>query len=159
MEGSGNPGATNMYRIGGRTAGLAVALGDLAKGAAPTLAAMLLWGRPEALAAWCGVVLGHVRPVVPRLRGGKGVAAGGGGGLVLDPLAGLVCAVLFVAVVRLRRIASLGSLSVAVAYPVLVALRGWHWQQVAVAVTVMVLMAWRHHGNIVRLWRGTESRL
>lgn len=162
VEGSGNPGATNIYRLGGRVAGLAVVLGDMAKGAAPTLAALLLWDRPEALAAWCGVVLGHVFPVLPRptrLRGGKGMAAAGGGGLVLDPLAGLVCLALFVAVVRLRRLASLGSLSVGVSYPLLVALLGWPWPEVLVALAVMGLMALRHHGNIVRLWRGTEPRL
>ena len=159
VEGSGNPGATNIYRIGGRAAGLVVALGDMVKGAAPTVVALLVWDRPEALAAWAGVVVGHVFPLSMRLRGGKGVAAGGGGGLVLDPLAGLVCAAVFVLVVRLRRLASLGSLSVAVSYPLLVAARGWPWHEVVVAVAVMGLMALRHHGNIVRLWRGTEPRL
>ena len=78
---------------------------------------------------------------------------------MLDPLVGLVCAAVFVLVVRLRRLASLGSLSVAVSYPLLVAVRGWPWHEVVVAVAVMGLMALRHHGNIVRLWRGTEPRL
>ena len=159
VEGSGNPGATNIYRLGGRLAGMAVVLGDMAKGAAPTLAALLVWDRPEALAAWCGVVLGHVFPLPDPRRGGKGMAAGGGGGLVLDPLAGVICAALFVAVVRLRRLASLGSLSVGVSYPLLVAVRGWPWPEAAVALAVMGLMAFRHHRNIVRLWRGTEPEL
>ena len=159
VEGSGNPGATNIYRLGGRLAGLAVALGDMAKGAAPTLAALALWDRPEALAAWCGVVTGHIWPVLPGLRGGKGVATGGGGGLVLDPLVGLACAAVFVAVVSLRRMASLGSLSVAVSYPVLALINGWPWPEVVVSIVVMGIMAWRHHSNIVRLWRGTEPKL
>ena len=159
VEGSGNPGATNIYRLGGRLAGLVVALGDMAKGAAPTLAALALWDRPGALAAWCGVVVGHIWPALPRLRGGKGMAAGGGGGLALDPLVGLACTVVFVSVVSLRRIASLGSLSVAVSYPVLAAINGWPWHEVVVSIVVMGVMVWRHHSNIVRLWRGTEPKL
>ncbi len=159
VEGSGNPGATNMYRIGGRLAGLVVATVDMAKGAIPTLAALVIWGRPEALGAWLGAVLGHVWPVIPSLRGGKGVAAGAGGALMLDPLVGLVCGVLFAGTVGLSRIAALGSLSVAVGYPIMVAVRGWHWHEVLVAVIVTSLMTLRHRGNIVRLWRGTEPKL
>ena len=158
-EGSGNPGASNIYRLGGRVAGLVVMLGDMAKGAAPTAAALLLWDRPEAIAAWIGAVAGHVWPVTMRFRGGKGMASAGGGGIVLDPLAGLICTVLFFSVVRLSRMAALGSLSVAVSYPLLVAIFGWPLAEVAAAVLVMGVMAMRHHGNIVRLWRGTERKL
>jgi len=60
-EGSGNPGATNIYRLGGRLAGVAVALGDMAKGALPVGATLLLWDRPEAMAAWIGAVAGHAK--------------------------------------------------------------------------------------------------
>ena len=158
-EGSGNPGATNIYRIGGRLAGIVVAFGDMAKGAAPTAAALLLWDRPEAMAAWIGAVAGHVWPVLRRFRGGKGMATAGGGGLVLDPVVGLICTGVFFGVARLSRVAALGSLSVAVSYPALAAAFGWPWREVAVAIVVMGVMAMRHHGNIVRLWRGTERRL
>ena len=158
-EGSGNPGATNVYRIGGRLAGVVVALGDMAKGAAPAGAALLLWDRPEAMAAWIGAVAGHVWPILRRFRGGKGMATAGGGGIVLDPIIGLICTVLFFTVVPLTRVAALGSLSVAVAYPLLALVLGWPAPEVVVAVVVMGVMAMRHHGNIVRLWRGTERRL
>ena len=87
------------------------------------------------------------------------MAAGGGGGLALDPLVGLACTVVFVSVVSLRRIASLGSLSVAVSYLVLAAINGWPWHEVVVSIVVMGVMVWRHHSNIVRLWRGTEPKL
>ena len=156
LEGSGNPGATNMYRLGGRAVGLVVVIGDMAKGAVPTLAALLVWGRPAALAAWGGAVLGHVWPVLPRLSGGKGAATAGGGGLVLNPLAGLACLGLFAGVVRLSKVAALGSLSVAVAYPALVALTGWTLWETLAALVVMGVMVLRHHSNIGRLWRGTE---
>ena len=158
-EGSGNPGATNIYRLGGRLAGVAVALGDMAKGAAPVGAALLLWDRPEAMAAWIGAVAGHVWPALRRFRGGKGMATAGGGGIVLDPVIGLICVVVFFGMVRLTRVAALGSLSVGVAYPVLALVLGWPGPEVIVAAVVMGVMAMRHHGNIVRLVRGTERRL
>ena len=158
-EGSGNPGATNIYRLGGRLAGVAVALGDMAKGAIPVGAALLLWDRPEAMAAWIGAVAGHVWPAVRRFRGGKGMATAGGGGIVLDPVIGAICTVLFFAMVRITRVAALGSLSVAVTYPVLALVFGWPAAEVIVAAVVMGVMAMRHHGNIVRLLRGTERRL
>ncbi len=158
-EGSGNPGASNIYRLGGRLAGVAVALGDMAKGAAPVGAALLLWDRPEALAAWVGAVAGHVWPVLRRFRGGKGMATAGGGGIVLDPIMGAICVVVFFGMVRLTRVAALGSLSVGVTYPLLALLMGWPGPEVVVAAVVMGVMAMRHHGNIVRLWRGTERRL
>ena len=158
-EGSGNPGATNIYRLGGRLAGVVVALGDMAKGAAPVGAALLLWDRPEAMAAWIGAVAGHVWPAYRRFRGGKGMATAGGGGIVLDPIIGLICVVLFFGMVRLTRVAALGSLSVGVSYPVLALVLGWPGPEVVVAVVVMGVMAMRHHGNIVRLLRGTERKL
>ena len=158
-EGSGNPGATNIYRLGGRLAGVAVALGDMAKGAAPVGAALLLWDRPEAMAAWIGAVAGHVWPVLRKFRGGKGMATAGGGGIVLDPLIGVICTVLFFGMVRITRVAALGSLSVGVTYPVLALVFGWPATEVVVAAVVMGVMAMRHHGNIVRLLRGTERKL
>ena len=158
-EGSRNPGATNIYRLGGRFAGVVVAVGDMAKCALPVGVGLLLWDRPEAMAAWIGAVAGHVWPVLRRFRGGKGMATAGGGGLVLDPVIGLICVVLFFGMVRLTRVAALGSLSVGVAYPVLALVLGWPAAEVIVAAVVMGVMAMRHHGNIVRLWHGTERRL
>lgn len=155
-EGSGNPGASNMYRIGGRWAGLLVMVADMAKGAAPTLVTLLIWGRPAALAAWFGAVLGHVVPVVPKLRGGKGVATAGGGALVLEPIAGIVCLFVFFTVVGFTRTAAFGSLSIAVAYPALIAVLGWPGWQIATVVLVMAITVVRHRSNIVRMWRGTE---
>ncbi len=160
-EGSGNPGASNIYRLAGRRAGLVVMLGDMAKGAVPTIVALAIWGRGAALAAWLGAVIGHIWPVLPRLwgRGGKGAATTGGGGLVLEPIAGLLCLALFFAVAGFSRVAALGTLSVAVSYPALVAIFGWPFREVAVAVLVMGLVTIRHHSNLARLWRGTELQV
>lgn len=158
-EGSGNPGASNVYRLGGRRAGVVVALIDLAKGAVPVGVALLVAGRPEANAAWVAAVAGHVWPVTRGFRGGKGVATAGGGGLVVGPLIGLACALLFVVVVRVGHIASLGSLSMALAYPVLVALVGRPWWEVAVAAGVAAIVVLRHRGNIMAIVHRDERRL
>ena len=155
-EGSGNPGASNMYRIGGCKAGLVVVIIDLAKGAAPTLAVLLLWGREAALAAWLGSVIGHIWPALGRMRGGKGVATWSGGAIVLDPVIGCMCLAVFAVVVRVTHVAALGSLSIGMGYTVLVAVTGWPLQDVVVAVVVMGLVILRHRSNITRLWRGTE---
>jgi acyl-phosphate glycerol 3-phosphate acyltransferase len=77
--GSGNPGATNVYRTAGRRAGLVVFALDVGKGVAAVLMGMAVAGRPLALACWAAATVGHVLPVTRRLRGGKGVATGGGG--------------------------------------------------------------------------------
>ena len=156
-EGSGNPGATNVWRVAGKRAGAAVATIDVAKGALPTLFALAVAGRPTAHAVWVAAVAGHVWPVTRRLRGGKGVATAGGGGLVLGPLIGLACLVIFFVVVRLVRIAALGSLSIAVGYPGLVALTGRPVWEVLTAAGVAVIVLVRHQSNIRRLLRGEES--
>src|SRR4051794_41765478 len=84
--GSGNPGASNVYRTAGKRAGLIVALADLAKGAIPAGVGWAAAGRPVGFACWIAAVLGHVFPATRRFRGGKGVAtASGGGGGVLPP--------------------------------------------------------------------------
>ena len=106
--GSGNPGATNVYRTVGRRSGLYVLAADAGKGA---IAAGLGWvaiSRSWALFCWAAAVLGHVLPITRRLRGGKGVATAGGGVCVLFPLVAVVELLLFVVAARLSRTASLG---------------------------------------------------
>ena len=124
QEGSGNPGASNVYRIAGKRAGVAVGVIDALKGAIPVGIALAVAGSPEAHAVWVASVAGHVWPATRRFRGGKGVATGGGGGLVISPVIGLACGALFFVVVRFGRVAALGSLSIAVAFPFVSAMAG-----------------------------------
>lgn len=156
-EGSGNPGASNVWRLAGRRAGAIVGLIDLAKGSLPTLLALWVSGRPTAYAVWVAAVAGHVWPVTRRLRGGKGVATAGGGGLVLGPLIGLACGVIFLAVVKLVRVAALGSLAIAVSYPTLAAIVGRPAWEVATASGVAAILVIRHQSNIRNLIGGHES--
>jgi glycerol-3-phosphate acyltransferase PlsY len=158
-EGSGNPGASNVYRLGGRRAGIVVGIIDMAKGAVPAALALLVAGRPEAHAVWVAAVAGHVWPVTRGFRGGKGVATAGGAGLVISPLVGLACALVFLVVVRIGRIAALGSLSIALSYPVIALLVGFPWWEVAVSAGVAAILVVRHQANIRRLLRHDEARL
>ena len=83
--GSRNPGASNVYRLVGRKAGVIVGVIDMLKGAIPAGFALLVAGRPEAHAVWVAAVAGHVWPATRGFRGGKGVATAGGAGLVINP--------------------------------------------------------------------------
>jgi acyl phosphate:glycerol-3-phosphate acyltransferase len=159
LEGSGNPGATNVYRVAGRRAGLAVAAGNVAKGMVPVGVALAAAGRPTAVACWAAAVVGHVFPVHRSLRGvkgGKGVATAGGGALVLYPIVSVALLAAFFVVVRLSRRASVGSLVMAVGLPVLIAVRGGRAWEVAVGVGVSALVVARHAANIRRLIRRDE---
>lgn len=162
-EGSCNPGATNMYRVAGRGAGALVLLGDLVKGLAPTLVALLLAGRPVAMGCAVAAVLGHIAPLTRRLRGGKGVATYGGVSLAMWSFAALGAVVLFLIVTKWSGRPSVGSLVAVPLLPVGVGIQvafgsvRW-WEPVMLAAVALVIMA-MHWRNIVRLARGEEARL
>ena len=155
--GSGNPGATNVYRTAGRWAGLAVFLPDAGKGAGAAPLGLLVGGRPLGLACWAAATLGHVLPVTRRFRGGKGVATAGGGSLVLFPVVAAGTFVLFGLMARVTGKASLGSITIAVALPVAVAATGRGLDEVLVAVGICALVLVRLVANIRRLVAGEEG--
>ncbi len=158
-EGSGNPGASNVYRTAGRAAGAFVLLGDAAKGAVPAAIALVASGRPLATWCWLAAVLGHVVSIPRVRRGGKGVATAGGGALVLYPLVSVGLIVVFVLVARRWRVAALASLAMAVPLAPLVALTGHGWRETAAAAAVSLLVIVRHRANIRRLIRGNERAM
>lgn len=150
-QGSRNPGASNVYRLASHKAGVIVGLIDMLKGAAPVALALALSGRGAAYAVWVAAVVGHVWPVIRRFRGGKGVATAAGAGLVVNPLIGLICGLVFLVVVLVWRVAALGSLSVALAYPVLATIFGLPAWEILVSVGVSAILVVRHQSNIRRL--------
>jgi acyl phosphate:glycerol-3-phosphate acyltransferase len=158
-EGSGNPGASNVYRLAGRRAGLAVFAGDLVKGALAAGVGLAVGGRPLALACGAAAVLGHVAPVTRGFRGGRGVATGAGVAVVLYPLLAVPIAVLWALVVRVSGKASLASLVVVVAVPVTLVLIGRPAWELAGVAGIAALVALRHAGNIGRLLRGEERSI
>lgn len=158
--GSGNPGAANVARaLGGRYAAL-VMLGDAAKGLVGAWLGLLGGGTAAAgFAAGLAAVIGHVWPVWHRFRGGKGVATAFGVILRMNPLVGVALGLVYLLVVRLSGISSLGSLTAAalsIPAVALVGRRGWALVWLA-AVAVLIFV--RHHENIRRLMRGEERRV
>jgi acyl phosphate:glycerol-3-phosphate acyltransferase len=161
-HGSGNLGATNLYRVLGWKYALPVALFDIAKGAIPVLLFAPQASRSELFAVACGVaaILGHVFSVFVGFKGGKGVATAAGVMLGLTPLALGVAALVWAVVVRVTGYVSLGSIAAAAVLPVAVYLLEQPntpellWIDVLVAAGVIVL----HRKNIQRLLKGTENR-
>lgn len=155
--GSGNPGATNALRLGGRKAGAAVLALDLAKGAVAAWAGRGLGGRGTALALGAAAVTGHVAPVTRGFRGGgKGVATAAGVALVVEPRLAAVAAGAFGAGFAATRRASVGSLAATAALPVSAAVARRPAREVAGWVAVGALVVVRHLPNLRRLARGTE---
>jgi len=159
--GSGNPGATNILRLGGKGAAALTLAGDVLKGTGPVVAAMAVglggWGLAAvALAPF----LGHLFPLYSAGRdGGKGVATGLGVYLAFAPMiaAGLVATWLVVA--ALTRYSSLGALAAAASLPLwTLALRPEPGLLVT-GLLMALLLVWRHEGNIRRLARGEEGRI
>lgn len=157
--GSGNPGASNVYRLGGRRAGALVLGVDLLKGLVPAAIGLALGGRELGVACALAAVCGHVFPVTRRFQGGKGVATSGGAALVLWPIPSLVLAVVFVVAARVVGIASVGSLAMAVGLPVLVAVTGRPGWEIATSAALAAIVVVRHRDNIRRLSRGEERPL
>jgi glycerol-3-phosphate acyltransferase PlsY len=159
--GSGNLGATNLYRVLGWRYAVPVGLFDMLKGAVPVLVFGPRAGGGELVPLLLGVtaVIGHVFSVFIGMRGGKGVATGAGVVLGLAPWAFLVALITWAVLVRLTGYVSLGSVVAAVVMPAALYLvyperRQLLWLFIALAALIVLL----HRGNIRRLLDGTEHR-
>jgi glycerol-3-phosphate acyltransferase PlsY len=169
QAGSGNIGATNVLRSGGKGLGAATFLLDVLKGSASVylgglLGSLLAPGAAtlnmRALGAICAV-LGHIFPVWLRFKGGKGVSTGFGVFLVAAPWAALAAISVFALVLALSRYVSLASILGAASFPVF----AWKFALadrppffIAVEIAVALIIILKHHQNIRRLFAGTESR-
>ncbi len=157
--GSGNLGATNVFRTLGRTVGITVMVLDIAKGAAAVLLAVALTDNPWPLAAGALAILGHVRPVWTGFKGGKGVAVGGGALIGLVPAASGVLIVLWFLIVLITRYVSVASIVCALAAAPLAWAFGAPWSYLGFIALAGLFVVWKHRENIVRLSRGEENRL
>jgi glycerol-3-phosphate acyltransferase PlsY len=166
--GSGNAGATNVYRVLGSRWGTFVMLMDMLKG---VLAVQLAWLLPEYLDAeiqfqnlqtglGMAAVLGHIFPIWAEFKGGKGVATVFGMVLGISPITAVSCAGIFLIVLHLTRFVSLSSILASVAFPVLILVvfnvENPLYRVFAIAVAFMVVLT--HQKNIGRLIRGEETK-
>ena len=157
-QGSGNPGATNVLRIGGKAAAACVLIFDILKGMAPVWLAYLLHLAPLYLGLTAiAACLGHIYPVFFRFRGGKGVATALGAIAPIGwDLTGLMTGT-WLLTVLLSGYSSLGAIVSALIAPFYV---WWFKPQFTFPVSMLsCLILLRHHDNIQRLWRGQESKI
>ena len=163
--GSGNLGATNVFRTLGWKWGLFVYFADMLKGVLPVLLlptfAHVAGGWPWGVVFGVAAIVGHVRPIFLLGKGGgKGVATASGVFLALAPIPALCALIAFVIVVATSRYVSLGSLIGAVVLPVALGLQeGALTPLVLVSFTVAAFVFWTHRDNIGRLRRGQERRI
>ncbi|WP_288483891.1 glycerol-3-phosphate 1-O-acyltransferase PlsY [uncultured Novosphingobium sp.] len=155
--GSGNIGATNVLRTGRKGLAATTLLLDLAKGLVAVLLARSIWPGAEPFAAVAAVV-GHCFPVWLGFRGGKGVATLAGVSFGLAWPIGLVYAGLWLGMLAITRVSSVGGMSAAVGAPIAALVLGYPAYAPALAI-LAVLVVWMHRANIARLRSGTEPRI
>lgn len=158
-KGSGNIGATNVYRTLGRKIGILTLVGDCLKGMIPVLAAKAL-EFPDIWIAAVGVAafLGHIFPVFLGFKGGKGVATALGVFLAASPLAVLAALGVFIIVLVVWRFVSLASITAAAFMPALSALIDGKPMIVAMSLCIAAIVIFKHKDNIKRLRNGTENK-
>ncbi len=170
-HGSGNAGATNVFRVLGWKAGLGVLIFDMFKGFvpvfwiaglfAPSVDALIYY---EIIAA-VGAIIGHVWTLFAGFKGGKGVGTSAGVFLALAPLPLIIALISFIIVVAWSRYVSLGSILAALIFLIVLLLQKFIWSfaipdpllYLVIAVVVLIWIA--HRGNIKRLITGTENKL
>ena len=159
-EGSGNVGATNVFRVAGRTAGIAAAAGDILKSLLPVLAARMNGSPPPWQAATAAaVIIGHCYSPFLKFRGGKGVASTATVSLVLCWPAALAFAVVWLGVFFTRGYSSLASILASFALPLISALVRADRSTSAFFCLVSLFVLFKHRANVRRLLDGTESRM
>ena len=159
-SGSGNIGATNVYRVAGRKLGIMTLLGDILKGVLPVLLAVK-WGQlpvEQVAMVAAAAFLGHCYPVYLGFKGGKGVATALGIFIVLSPLAVLCVVPIFIVLVAIWRYISLGSICAAATVPALVFYFERSMPLLYATLFIATMVIWRHRENISRLLNGTENR-
>ncbi len=166
QHGSGNIGATNVFRVVGKKWGILALLLDAAKGYAGVWVAARFFAGGEVyeeLVFGLAAIMGHSFPVWLRFKGGKGVATSLGVFLAIVPVPTLIAFGLWAAVFAVVRIISVASLSAAVMFPVLIFVlcrnQPGFGGVLSVAVLLAAFIVYTHRANVRRLLRGEEKKL
>jgi glycerol-3-phosphate acyltransferase PlsY len=158
-RGSGNAGATNVLRLIGWRYGALVFILDMLKGLAASSIGFWLAGYPGMAASAIGVIVGHDFPALLKFKGGKGIASTTGIFLSLFPLPTLVAILVFVTVVLLTRMVSVGSLVFVICMAIYTLVSHQPVILVITAVLAAVFAIVRHRENILRILRGVENKI
>jgi glycerol-3-phosphate acyltransferase PlsY len=158
--GSGNIGATNVWRAAGARYAIPVMLLDIVKGFVPALVATLMVGHVAGALAGGAAMFGHWRPIFLRFaKGGKTVATCGGALLGLAPLVGVIGILVWILVFALTRYASVSSILAAASLPVAALILEEPWPVLVFTGLAAVGVLLLHRPNLARLRAGTESRV
>ena len=160
QEGSGNPGATNVLRFGGKKAAAITLAGDMIKGLIPVLVVKYLDATAVTLSlVGLAAFLGHLYPIFFQFKGGKGVATMLGVMFGFSWWIGLATAGTWLFMAKIVKISSLSALVATALAPLYV----WYWfnTNISIAVTIImtVILFWRHRSNITNLVKGTEDSI
>jgi glycerol-3-phosphate acyltransferase PlsY len=159
-QGSKNPGATNVLRLGGKKAAAITLFGDMLKGLIPALAAVLS-GMSDTVIAAAGLAafLGHLYPIYYGFSGGKGVATLLGVLIGSHWLVGLGTIGIWLAMAFTFKYSSLSALVAALCAPALVAYVTGSTVLISTTAIMALLLYWRHRSNIANLLSGRENKI
>lgn len=158
--GSGNLGATNLYRAAGPFAAFLGFTGDALKGSlAVVLAQFFVGGNIAPVLAAVFAILGHTASPFNRLRGGKAVATAAGAIVVLTPIIAAILALIWTVVLLTTGYVSLASIVIASLFPILVVLTRQTGEILVFSVAAAVFVIYKHRDNISRLRRGEENKI
>ncbi len=158
--GSKNTGATNVLRVMGVKTGLIVFVLDILKALIACIIGRVWMGLNGAMVAGLAVVIGHNWPCFFQFKGGKGVASTLAVMLMTFPIPAIICYVVAIVLIATTKYVSLGSITLAALFAVMVIATNWaNWLVIVWVIVVAGLLIWRHHANIGRLLKGTENKL
>lgn len=158
--GSKNTGATNVLRVMGVKTGLLVFVLDILKALIACIIGRVWMGLNGAMIAGLAVVIGHNWPCFFQFKGGKGVASTLAVMLMTFPVPAVICYVVAIVLIATTKYVSLGSITLAALFALLVIVTNWgNWLVILWVIAIAGLLIWRHHANIGRLLSGTENKL
>lgn len=158
-HGSGNAGATNVFRVTNKNVAAVAFLGDLFKGAVLVLILKYAVGINEAVVAGGFAIIGHCYPIFLGFRGGKGVATTIGIIFMLSPIAGVITGGYMIACIAITRIVSLASITGVIVYVITMFILGVPQSMQIFSILAALFVIYRHKANISRLLKGEEKRL
>ncbi|MBQ2929921.1 MAG: glycerol-3-phosphate 1-O-acyltransferase PlsY [Clostridia bacterium] len=158
--GSKNTGATNVLRVMGVKTGLIVFVLDILKALIACIIGRVWMGLNGAMVAGLAVVIGHNWPCFFQFKGGKGVASTLAVMLMTFPIPAVICYIVAIVLIATTKYVSLGSITLAALFALLVIATNWaNWLVIVWVLIIAGLLIWRHHANIGRLLKGTENKL